>query len=54
MIKTILSVGGILFFVAMFLYFMANPFIVLNLAGMGIRAILNIIAQFFSYLAGLI
>lgn len=47
MIKTILSVGGILFFVAMFLYFMANPFIVLNLAEMGISIILKNLAQFF-------
>lgn len=53
MIRSILSVGGIILFVAMFLYFMANPVIAFSLFKAGIGMILKIIWQFFSYLGGL-
>ena len=54
MIRSILAVGGVLFFVAMFLYLMVNPSIIMVLAKEGTGMILKILGQFFSRLAGLL
>ena len=54
MIRSVLAVGGILFFVAIFLYFINNINIALTLAKEGIGMILKILGQFFSYLGGLV
>lgn len=53
MIKSIISVGGILVIAALFLYFLANPAAGLSLISQGFKFILEILGQLFSYLRGL-